>query len=280
MKAKLTTISLTLLFLFYGCESLNKNKDSAINFSNKNDTYINKIVGNAKWYGLKKDGEKTSSGENFNVLGMEATSPDLPIGTHVWVTNLKNEKKVKLMINNHQKLKKGFVLDMSYSAAKELDFHKEKYTIVEVQIEEPANVLSLEEMNFNKENEENKDKNIISLNSLSESYPSYKFPYGKPTEYTIQVGAFISKNRAENYRNLMQSKFNEEVYIAIIEPFHKVWIGNFESYRQAKSFRQMLIAEQIETMNPNKPVDNFNNPGDINSKPSNENKSDFEDFEY
>jgi rare lipoprotein A len=53
-------------------------------------------VGVASWYGKKFHGRPTASGEIYNMHAMTAAHKTLPFGTVVMVTNLKNNRQVRV----------------------------------------------------------------------------------------------------------------------------------------------------------------------------------------
>lgn len=79
-------------------------------------------VGPASWYGKDFHGKQTASGEIYNMYEMTAAHPDLPLGTRVKVTDLKNGKSVIVKVNDRGPLVPGRIIDLSYGAAQELGF--------------------------------------------------------------------------------------------------------------------------------------------------------------
>src|SRR3954454_23793152 len=80
-------------------------------------------VGTASWYGDYFEGKPTASGEPFNMYDMTAAHPTLPLGTMVKVTNLRNRRSVVVRINDRGPIVPGRIIDVSYSAARALQFH-------------------------------------------------------------------------------------------------------------------------------------------------------------
>jgi rare lipoprotein A len=80
-------------------------------------------VGNASWYGKKFHGKATASGEDFDMFELTAAHRQLPLGTYVKVTDLRNGKWVIVRINDRGPFVKGRIMDLSYGAARMLDFH-------------------------------------------------------------------------------------------------------------------------------------------------------------
>lgn len=79
-------------------------------------------VGTASWYGQDFDGKPTASGEPYNMFELTAAHPSLPLGTLVKVTNLRNRRAVVVRINDRGPVVDGRIIDVSYSAAKALNF--------------------------------------------------------------------------------------------------------------------------------------------------------------
>jgi len=75
-------------------------------------------VGTATIYSKKFDGKKTYSGQIFSSKKISVAHPWLPMGTKVEVTNLKNNKKMVVMINDRMGKSSGYLLDMSEAAVK------------------------------------------------------------------------------------------------------------------------------------------------------------------
>jgi rare lipoprotein A len=74
-------------------------------------------TGLASYY---KTGYKTASGERYNPNGYTAAHRNLPFGTKLRVTNLKNGKSVVVRVNDRGPFIRKRVLDLSYGAAKAL----------------------------------------------------------------------------------------------------------------------------------------------------------------
>ena len=80
-------------------------------------------VGNASWYGKRFHGRTTASGEDFDMFDLTAAHRQLPLGTFVKVTDLRNGRWIIVRINDRGPYIRGRIMDLSYSAARMLDFH-------------------------------------------------------------------------------------------------------------------------------------------------------------
>lgn len=76
--------------------------------------------GIASWYGPGFHGKKTSSGEIYDMHSMTAAHNVLPLHSVVKVTNLANNKAIVVRINDRGPFIDDRVIDLSFSAAKEL----------------------------------------------------------------------------------------------------------------------------------------------------------------
>ena len=92
----------------------------------KAETY--RQIGIASWYGYethrKKGGHMTANGEAFDPEGLNAAHKYLPLPTFVWVTNLENNRRIALRVNDRGPFVKGRIIDLSAGAAKRLGFYK------------------------------------------------------------------------------------------------------------------------------------------------------------
>jgi rare lipoprotein A len=79
-------------------------------------------VGTASWYGEDFVGKPTASGEPYDMYRLTAAHPTLPLGTLVRVTNLRNRHSVIVRINDRGPVVAGRIIDVSYSAARVLNF--------------------------------------------------------------------------------------------------------------------------------------------------------------
>ena len=78
--------------------------------------------GKGSWYGKKFHGQRTASGEIYDMFKMTAAHPRLPIPSYARVTNLRNGKQVIVRINDRGPFHASRIIDMSYTAALKLGF--------------------------------------------------------------------------------------------------------------------------------------------------------------
>ncbi len=134
--------------------------------------------GIASWYGKKFHGRRTSSGEIYDMYAMTAAHKTLPLPTYVSVTNVNNNRKVIVRVNDRGPFIDDRVIDLSYSAARELGLVRPGTGPVIIEALTPKNV----------------DGEIITR---------------QPLKYFISTGVFSNRNYASNMlQKLTDAGFN------------------------------------------------------------------------
>jgi len=77
--------------------------------------------GMASWYGRRYHGQKTASGEIYDMYGMTAAHTTLPLPSYVRVTNIANGKSIVVRVNDRGPFLSDRLIDLSYTAAHKLD---------------------------------------------------------------------------------------------------------------------------------------------------------------
>jgi rare lipoprotein A (peptidoglycan hydrolase) len=169
-----------------------------------------KLNGIASFYSLNLDGTLTATGEKFRNEKLTAASNNLPLNTWVMVTNLRNGNSVIIRINDrmHPRMaKKGRVVDLSFRAARTLDFVKAGLTKVKVEVMEVLpKTVRLQSDSFIQ-------KTPVRLDSLSVLKDSLTFPVatsrGFATVYSAAYNGRKTKS-GEPYRpGLMTAASNQ-----------------------------------------------------------------------
>ncbi|HEY8857696.1 MAG TPA: septal ring lytic transglycosylase RlpA family protein [Rugosibacter sp.] len=147
-----------------------------------------KETGIASWYGRKFHGQKTSSGEPYDMYGMTAAHPTLPIPSYVRVTNQHNGKSVILRVNDRGPFHADRVIDLSWTAAYKLGYLKQGSTQVTVESVLPGDEPSAPPIIHS-----------ASSNTATAPLPDVRRAQG----YFIQIGAFSNRDNAEALRTHM-----------------------------------------------------------------------------
>jgi len=90
--------------------------------------------GLASWYGEECKGNPTASGELFDMQGLTAAHRELPFGTKIIVTNLRNSRSLLVRVNDRGPNIVGRVVDLSAAAAERLGFLKAGLTPVQIEV--------------------------------------------------------------------------------------------------------------------------------------------------
>jgi rare lipoprotein A len=76
--------------------------------------------GLASWYGKQFHGNRTATGEIYDMFAMTAAHPTLPLPSYVRVTAVRNGRSVIVRVNDRGPFKHDRVIDLSYAAAVKL----------------------------------------------------------------------------------------------------------------------------------------------------------------
>jgi len=107
--------------------------------ANSSKRASNVQVGSASWYGKAFQGKPTASGESYDMWQYTAAHRNLPLGTWVRVTNLKNGKSLIVRVNDRGPyVDTGKrIVDVSYAAARMLEFSGQGLARVKLEVVEP-----------------------------------------------------------------------------------------------------------------------------------------------
>jgi rare lipoprotein A len=100
-------------------------------------------TGVASWYGSYFQGKDTASGEPYNMYDMTAAHPRLPLGTMVKVTNLRNGRSVIVKVNDRGPVVPGRIIDLSYNAARALNFKGKGLAHVRLDVVHPQMIAEM-----------------------------------------------------------------------------------------------------------------------------------------
>jgi len=171
--------------------------------------------GIASWYGPNFHNKLTSNGEYYNMHAMTAAHKTLPMNTVLRVTNLENEKKIVVRVNDRGPFVKSRIIDLSNQAAHRIGMIKKG--IVPVRIE------------------------VIGFNgAIGSSLGSVKSVV--LDNYIVQIGAFRNKDGA--YRYVKKYKELDGRYKSKVVTgqkngtvLHRVFLTGFKSEGEARDYK-------------------------------------------
>lgn len=91
-------------------------------------------VGSASFYASSLAGRRTASGVRYDPRKMVAAHRTLPFGSRLRVTNEANGRSVEVKVVDRGPFARGRVLDLSRTAAEELDFIRRGHTRVTIEV--------------------------------------------------------------------------------------------------------------------------------------------------
>lgn len=174
-------------------------------------------TGQASWYGKKFHGKKTSNQEIFDMYKLTAAHKTLPLPSYVEVTNLKNDRKVVVKVNDRGPFIGDRIIDLSYAAAKALDFVHEGIADVHIRVV-------------------NSPKDLV------------QNPIKQGLTY-LQLGAFSDKNAAYNLAKKASELLGIETFVTILTTrngaLHRVRIGPVASESTVNSLIRKIADSGI-----------------------------------
>lgn len=173
--------------------------------------------GIASWYGTQFHGKKTSSGEEFDMYQYSAAHKILPIPSYIRVTNLANNKSMVVRVNDRGPFVGARVLDLSYAAARKLDFASAGTTPVKIE-------------------------------SLSVITPSGDGDAGANDSIYIQTGVFSQQLNALQAKRDLESRGYKARVDQREDSLYTVKVGPFATARLALTEKQGLEKSMRQTM--------------------------------
>lgn len=192
--------------------------------------------GIASWYGKKFHGKRTASGEIYDMYGMTAAHPTLPVPSYARVTNLSNKKSVVVRVNDRGPFLRERIIDLSYVAAYKLGIVDNGSAEVVVEVESMVADVNVQPMEIT-------DSVVVTpLKSASDMNVSNE-PVANGNVY-LQLGAFRSQQGAESFVGRMNIEF--EGGGKRIELYEKgddmvrVHIGPYSTQDEARAIAEKL----------------------------------------
>jgi len=180
--------------------------------------------GLASWYGRKFHGQKTASGEAYDMFAMTAAHKTLPIPSFAKVTNVKNGLSVVVRINDRGPFHSDRIIDLSYAAAARIGIAGPGSGLVEVErvlpgaAEEPASAALL----------------APPVPAVIETALVAQEPAG----LWLQLGAFSSLETAESFREHATRELPwmlEPIQVMQRDGLHRVRLGPYRTREEANA---------------------------------------------
>ena len=129
-------LSMLCLVSAFGQSSTSMSKSKITKQRELNEKGDSAVVyyGVASYYADKFNGRLTATGAAYSHEAKTAACNVLPLGTWILVTNLKNNKKIVVQINDRLHAKNNRVVDLSKSAAAKIGYIKSGLARVKVEV--------------------------------------------------------------------------------------------------------------------------------------------------
>ena len=180
--------------------------------------------GMASWYGRKFHGQKTSSGEVYDMFAMTAAHKTYPIPSYARVTNVKTGQSVIVRVNDRGPFHSNRIIDLSYAAAARIGIVSAGSGLVDVERILPGVGVSDE----------------LTAASLPPPPPVATVETAviaqEASGLWLQLGAFSSADAAESFRGHVARELDwllEPVNIASRDGVHRVRIGPYRNPDEA-----------------------------------------------
>ena len=224
--------------------------------------------GTASWYGKKFHGQRTASGEPYDMYAMTAAHPTLPIPSYARVTRVATGRSVIVRINDRGPFHQGRMIDLSYAAALKLGFAYLGSAEVELESIEPGQAVTPIEQAATATPPAAATTPPAAATTppaVATTPPAETTtpPAATTTEQApaapeqakavyLQVGAFSSRDNAENLRSRLEGEFGwlkDTVQVLAIGNLWRLHVGPYRSQDDARS-----VAERIESQLSIKPL--------------------------
>lgn len=184
------------------------------------DNITYQVKGIASWYGKQFHGKRTASGEVYDMYGMSAAHPTLPIPSYARVTSLTSGKSVIVRVNDRGPFHSKRIIDLSYTAAHKLGIVQGGRGMVEVTAITPTEISQGRDVKSNE------------------------------TGIFLQLGSFSSRNNAEKLLARASTQLNNTNLVILSKADrYRVALGPYGDDDSAK-----IAAQEVETQMNLKPV--------------------------
>lgn len=197
--------------------------------------------GTGSWYGKKFHGQKTSSGELYDMYKMTAAHPTLPIPSYVRVTNLDNGRQVIVRVNDRGPFHSSRIIDLSYTAALKLGYLNKGSGNLEIERLLPDDIVRIQS-----------EKLLLAANP-PQAAPAELGPQpmtaagaganGADSGFYLQLGAFGQDYNAQSMRSqLAQSWAGSLQPIEVVQAgaWYRLYSGPYADRSQAQQAAQKV----------------------------------------
>lgn len=205
--------------------------------------------GTGSWYGRKFHGQKTSSGEIYDMFKMTAAHPTLPIPSYARVTNLRNGRQVIVRVNDRGPFHASRIIDLSYTAALKLDILRGGSAELEVERLLPDEIARLQAAR------QQKKKELQAAIADEDPVAKTALPLARAgaaaAGFYLQFGAYAQERNAQAMRERLLPGWPSQLPPPVVvqnQGLYRLHSGPFDSRDVATdAARKLKSASQIQT---------------------------------
>jgi rare lipoprotein A len=237
-------------------------------------------TGYCSFYADKFQGRHTSSGDLYDKNAYTAAHRSLPFNTIIEITNIRNQKKVLVRVNDRGPQTKNRVLDISKAAALQLDMISYGVEKVSYRVLDSATAAGLMDTLINKRYKnigteplikkpvktivettaKTTEKSIVKTTEKKTEISSAKIPEAelknrqifdenlkpeKPNGYGVQVGYYKIRSNCTAAIVTYEKTYKTQGYFWVEQftknTYYHLIMGNFTTRAEAEKLRQVII---------------------------------------
>lgn len=191
-------------------------------------------TGKASFYADKFEGVYTASGEKYKHNKLTAAHKTLPFGTKVRVTNIENNQSVEVVINDRGPYVEDRIIDLSKAAAEQLGFINKGLADVKLEVIDPGDGKAKEQPM------RTVDQVTVDEKEFYEFAVSRWHPKGFGVQIGTYQELVNLMRLAENLKNSYQKQVKVQVKIINGVKYYGLILGQFSSREKAEDFREEL----------------------------------------
>ena len=212
--------------------------------------------GIASWYGVKFHGQRTSSGEPYDMYKMTAAHPTLPIPSYARITSTETGKSVVVRINDRGPFHSDRLIDVSYTAALKLGLLGKGSHQVELERlfpDDPTRIATVRRAAASAAQAAPAPAEIaalmledrVAMDSAAVARPDApaRAQDGKAARsgYYLQLGSYGREGKAEEVsEKLRQSGVSQAIEVVRSGSVNRVYSGPFETRAMAQEAARAL----------------------------------------
>lgn len=202
-----------------------------------------KARGLASWYGKKFHGQKTSTGEVYDMYAMTAAHATLPIPSYARVTSLTSGKSVVVRVNDRGPFHADRIIDLSYTAAWKLGLVDGGSGMVEVESLIPGEPVAPSSQLAQKPEE------TLPMKTAGDK-PLPEIDDARGT--WLQLGAFGNRDNAEALKSRLMRQIGDmgdKLVVRVTGNLFRVQLGPWANAQEARG-----VATKLADLLEMKPV--------------------------